>query len=195
MRTSGALAVRSTAARTAVRSKPASLWKASLAVEIGLRVVLRERVARGLPIAHLGGARVDLAGQAAAMAGVGDKQHLRALELELLDEMIELRSKDALLRAGRSLRIEAGQNEYVVHAVRLRSLEVLGFLRRRGRRSTRSRDRRPGCGPATRRRERITVARSAAASNSAVTSATPLRRNVDSMSRASATAPLSGGSN
>ena len=100
------------------------------------------------------------------MAGVGDKQHLRALELELLDQMIEFRSEDALWRAGRGIRIEAGQDEHIVHAVWVGTLETFGLLRAAAcdRQNTRS--------PAWLRASkslnaRITEARSAPASNSA----------------------------
>ncbi len=94
-----------------------------------LERVLGDRVGFGLPIAHLCRARIDITGEVAAIGGVGDEQHLRALERELLDQVIEFRSEDALLAARRCTRIESGQDENVLFGLWVGTLEAFGLLR------------------------------------------------------------------
>jgi len=62
------------------------------------------------------------------VTAVGDEHDLRAAQLELLDEVVELLAEDALLRTGRR-GAEAGKQEHVVEPVRLRALHAFRLLR------------------------------------------------------------------
>src|SRR5580704_13509957 len=97
-----------------------------LPVRDRLETVLGQGIGRDLAEAQLTGTWIHRAHHAAAIAGIGHEQDLRALELELPDKMLELLAQDALLRSRRG-RLEPRQEEYIFHAVGRRAAGLSGL--------------------------------------------------------------------
>ena len=91
------------------------------------RIVERSNGDGRLPIAQLAGTQIDVAGQAAAVTGVGQKQRMRAFLLDTLEPDVDLLVENALGGVGTAL-AERWQNKNFIHAVGVGALHAFRHL-------------------------------------------------------------------